>query len=90
MNNKGLITELSKRLDVTQKVATDMLESVTSTIVKNVAADNVVQLQGLGTFELRKKQDRMLVHPSTGKQMVIPPKLTIVFKPSETYKNKVK
>lgn len=89
MNNKELIVTLSERLGITQKLATFMLETSTSAIVKSVKEDVNVTLQGFGSFEVRKKQDRIIVNPSTGKQMRVPSKLTLVFKPSDTYKNKL-
>ena len=89
MNNKGLIAELSKRLGVTQKQASDMLDASTAAIVGSMKEDKSLMLQGFGSFEVRKKADRVIINPSSGRQMMVPPKLTLVFKPSETYKSKL-
>ena len=43
--------------------------------------DDSVQLAGLGTFEVRKKMERIIVNPGTGQRMLVPPKLVLGFKP---------
>ncbi|MCQ2361107.1 MAG: HU family DNA-binding protein [Paludibacteraceae bacterium] len=86
MNNKGLIAELSKRLGVTQKQASDMLDASTAAIVDSMKEDTSLMLHGFGSFEVRKKSERVIINPSSGLQMNVPPKLTLVFKPSEKCK----
>ena len=49
-----------------------------------------VQLAGLGTFEVRKKMERIIVNPGTGQRMLVPPKLTLAFKPHLSMKEKIK
>lgn len=90
MNNKELITELSKRLGLTQKQASEMLEVSTSALVSSVTETQSVVFQGFGAFELRNKREKTLLNPATGEKMFIPAKQTLVFKPSDTYKNRVK
>jgi len=89
MNNKELLATLSERLGITRRLATEMLEASTSAIVGKMKEGNTLMLQGFGSFEVRKKSDRIIVNPSSGRQMVVPPKLTLVFKPSDTYKSKI-
>lgn len=59
-------------------------------IVQFVKQGKTVQLYGFGSFEVRKKQDRILLNPSTKKQMIVPPKLTFVFKPGGSYKERIR
>lgn len=89
MNNKELLATLSDRLGITRRLATEMLDASTSAIVGKMKEGNTLMLQGFGSFEVRKKADRIIVNPSSGRQMVVPPKLTLVFKPSDTYKSKI-
>jgi len=89
MNNKELVAKLSERLGITQKRVSLMLDASTSAILSSVNENQSLSLQGFGSFEVRKKQDRVLINPASGLQMVVPPKLTLVFKPSETFKTKI-
>lgn len=90
MNNKELIEKLSERLGVSKNEISKMLAATTQSIVQTVDEDRSITLQGFGLFEVRRKQDRILFNPASGRQMIVPPKLTLVFKSSDTYKEKLK
>lgn len=51
---------------------------------------NAVQLPNFGMFEVKKKLERIIINPSTGQRMLIPPKLTLAFKPTPQTKEKIK
>jgi DNA-binding protein HU-beta len=40
-----------------------------------------VNINGLGTFDVRKRNERIIVNPGTGKKNLVPPKLVATFKP---------
>ena len=48
-----------------------------------------LNIQGFGTYEVKKKKERIIVHPTTKQRQLVPPKLVIAFKPSQTLKDKV-
>lgn len=61
----------------------------------NILADAVKQgdslaVPGFGSFEPKMRMERVANHPSSGKKILVPPKLSIVFKPSAILKNKVR
>lgn len=90
MNNKELVAELARRMGKTQKEIGSLLDITTEAMVGAMNADTTVAIQGFGAFEVRKKQDRVLINPVTKQKMVIPPKLSLTFKVGNTYKNKLK
>ncbi len=90
MNTKELITELKNRLNLDEDKVEKLLESTVKTIEKELLSDNSVGIQGFGSFEVRKKEERISVNPTTKQRMLIPPKLTLAFKPSSTLKERVK
>ena len=51
--------------------------------------DNVV-IPAFGTFEPRTRNERVMVHPSTTRRMLIPPKVVLGFKVSNVLKSKLK
>ena len=51
--------------------------------------DDVV-IPAFGTFEPRKRNERVMVHPSTKRRMLIPPKVVLGFKVSNVLKSKLK
>lgn len=90
VNNKELVAELSRRLGKTQKEIGSLLEVTAVAMVGAMNEDTQLSIQGFGAFEVRKKQDRILINPATKQKMVIPPKLSLTFKVGTTYKNKLK
>ena len=51
---------------------------------------NTVTVQNFGTFEVKKKMERIMMNPTTGQRMLVPPKLTLNFKISPTWKDQLK
>jgi DNA-binding protein HU-beta/integration host factor subunit alpha len=49
-----------------------------------------VLIPTFGTFEVKKKLERVMVNPSTGLRMLVPPKLVLNFKPNISWKERVK
>lgn len=90
MNNKEFISELSLRLNYSNKDATRLVSSVLSIMTQELQDGNSIAIQGFGTFEVKKKLERILVNPVTQQRLLIPPKLVLSFKPSNTLKDKFK
>jgi SPBc2 prophage-derived DNA-binding protein HU2 len=49
-----------------------------------------VAVSGFGTFEVKKRLERVMVNPATGLRMLVPPKLVLNFKPATMIKVQVK
>lgn len=90
MNNKEFITELSNRLKYTNKDTLQLLQAVTDVIAEQLQEGNTVAIQGFGSFDVKKKMERISVNPVTKKRLLIPPKLVITYKPSTVLKDKFK
>ena len=90
MNNKEFISELSRRFVYTNKDTTQLVSSVISIMTQQLQDGNTVAIQGFGTFEARKKLERISINPATQQRMLIPPKLVLTYKPSAILKEKFK
>lgn len=90
MNNKEFITELSNRLGYSAKETSDLVSSTISVVSEQLQEGNTVVVQGFGTFDVKKKAERISVNPATKQRMLVPPKLVINFKPSNVMKDKFK
>lgn len=90
MNNKEFIAELSRRMGYTNKDAAKMTASVVELMSEQLQEGNQVTVPGFGTFEVKKKQERVSVNPLTKQRWLIPPKLVLAFKPNTTLKEKFK
>lgn len=90
MNNKEFISELSKRLGYSNKDTTQLVSSVISIMAQELQDGKTVAIQGFGSFEVKKKMERISVNPTTQQRMLIPPKLVLSYKPSISLKEKFK
>ena len=90
MNNKDFISELSRRFGYTNKDTTQLVSSVISAMTQQLQDGNTVAIQGFGTFEVKKKLERISINPATQQRMLIPPKLVLTYKPSAILKEKFK
>ncbi|MBO5829942.1 MAG: HU family DNA-binding protein [Paludibacteraceae bacterium] len=88
MNTKEINIEIKKRLEVDSKVLDQLMDSLSVIIKNEILEGNSIALQGFGTFELRKKSERISVNPTTKQRMLVPPKQTLSFKPSSILKEK--
>ena len=90
MNNKEFISEISRRLNYSNKDATRLVSSVINIMTQELQDGNTITIQGFGSFEVKKKLERVSVNPITQQRLLIPPKLALTFKPSLTLKDKIK
>lgn len=90
MNNKEFIAELSRRLGYTVKDTTTVTDSFITRMIQDLQEGKTVTLQNFGTFEVKKKMERISVNPLTKQRFLVPPKLSLCFKPNLTLKEKLK
>jgi SPBc2 prophage-derived DNA-binding protein HU 2 len=90
MNNKEFLNELSARCDITVKEARQLVEGLTNVLADTLDDGDTFSLQNFGTYEVKMKKERIIVNPSTKQRQLVPPKLTIAFKASNTLKDKLK
>ena len=64
--------------------------SLLSGMTQELQEGNVVTIQGFGTFEVKKKAERITVNPTTKQRMLVPPKLVLTYRPSAQLKDKFK
>ena len=90
MNNKELINELAEESGYTKEDSQRLVKSLIDTMSEDFEKGENVTISGFGTFEVKKRMERVLVNPTTGKKMLVPPKLILGFKPSNSIKEQLK
>lgn len=81
MKESEVLQELSVRLNCEKSDVEIMLAAFGETLGDILSNNDVVNLQGLGQFESKKKSERVSANPTNGKRYLIPPKLVPIFKP---------
>ncbi len=90
MNNNEFIAEVAKRAGVSTKEAMNLMEGLVAEFTHCLEEEDVVSIQGFGSFGVKKKLERVLVNPATKQRMLVPPKMVINFKVSPVLKDKIK
>jgi DNA-binding protein HU-beta/integration host factor subunit alpha len=90
MNNKDFMTELANKTGYSTEDTQQMVDLLIETMGDHFLEDDSVLIPNFGTFEVKKKMERIMVNPSTGQRMLVPPKLVLNFKPNVGWKERVK
>lgn len=90
MNNKELTGQLAKRTGSSPTDTQTLLTKTCELLGKRFAEMDSLTIQGFGSFEVTKKQERLTIHPTSGKRLLIPPKLNLSFFASKLFKEKIK
>ena len=90
MNNKEFVAELAHRTGYSRTVAQDFVRTAIDVMAESFDEGESVNLTSFGTFEVKKRLERIVVNPSTGQRMLVPPKLVLGFRPSSGIKEKLK
>ena len=94
MDHKSFLIQLQSRLGKDTAPVFSLLENHMSAFLQilkeRCSQMDTVAIQGFGLFEPKKKLERVVVNPSTGKRMLVPPKMILSFKPGSAIKTKLK
>lgn len=88
MNSKEFLGAQSIQLNISMKEAERLVADTAECIAECVSDETTLSIQGFGNFDVKKKLERIVVNPTTKKRLLIPPKLTLNFKPSNVLKEK--
>ena len=69
MNNKEFTSELADRLGYTIKDTSELISSLLSDMTQELEDGNAIAIQGFGSFEVKKKAERISINPSTKQRM---------------------
>ena len=90
MNNKEFTSELAERLGNTIKDTSELINSLLASMTQELEEGNMIAVQGFGSFEVKKKAERISINPASKQRMLVPPKLVLSYRPSNTLKDKFK
>lgn len=90
MNNKEFIAELSQRSGYSQESTQRLVRSVIEAMATQFDDGENVAIANFGTFELKKRMERIVVNPTSGQRMMVPPKIVLGFKPAQAVKDFLK
>ena len=90
MESKELIDQIAARIERSSADTEKLLEGFVATLKERGRALDCIAVPGFGTFEAKKKSERVTVNPASGKKMLVPPKIALTFKASALLKSKLR
>lgn len=90
MNHKELIASMASKMNTSKSEVENLLDITIATCTELLVDEKTIGFQSFGNFEVRKKEERLSVHPATQIRTLIPPKLVVNFKQSSILKEKLK
>lgn len=89
MNNKEFIAELARRTKSNTKETQQRMNFLIKEFTEHLCNEDMISISNFGTFETKKRLERVLVSPTTGQRMLVPPKMVVGFKQSNVLKSKI-
>ena len=89
MNNKEFIAELARRTKSNAKETQQRMNILVKEITEHLCNADLISITNFGTFETKKRLERVLLSPTTGQRMLVPPKMVVGFKQSNVLKSKI-
>lgn len=82
MDNKQLISLISKTLSIENREADTLCQNLFDIIAESVVKDEEISIPAFGTFSLEKKDEYIETDIATGKKTLFPPQLLMRFSAS--------
>lgn len=89
MDNKTFIEQLSVRFDISISTVNSLVEIMSTEIAKTAVNLDSVVIPGFGCFDSKLREERISLHPASGKRLLIPPRIVLAFKQSPVLKQKI-
>jgi nucleoid DNA-binding protein len=89
MNNKEFLSALARKGELPSRVVNQQTAALISEMTSVLEEETAVSISSFGSFEVKKRLERVIVNPTTGQRMLVPPKLVVGFKPSQGLKSKI-
>ena len=90
MNNKDLIAIMADATDLSVAEAQHVVDTIISAMQRQFENGDAVQIPSFGSFEVKKHKERIMVNPTNGQRMLVPPKLVLGFKPASAVRGKLR
>ena len=90
MESKILVEKVAANLGRTPEDVDKLLDALAGVLRTRCAEMDNVVIPSFGSFEPKKRNERVMIHPRSGKRMLVPPKVVVGFKVSRVLKAKLK
>lgn len=86
MNNKEFITALAAKTGKDTEQVQKMVNQLCTSMNEIFDEGESLMVANFGTFETKKRLERIIVNPANNQRMLVPPKIVLTFKPATQVK----
>ena len=86
LTKKEIVNSIYMQIGFSKNISETLLEDIFQLILNNLIDHKKLKIAKFGTFELRKKKQRIGRNPKTKESKIISARNVILFKPSKEFK----
>ena len=86
LTKKDIVNSIYMQIGFSKRISETLLEDIFELIITNLINHKKLKIAKFGTFELRKKRQRVGRNPKTKEIKIISERNVILFKPSKEFK----
>jgi len=89
VTKKEIVKTISEETGVNQQVIKSIVQRTFDSIVTTLVEEGRIELRNFGVFQVRPRAARKARNPRTGRQVEVPEKFVVTFKPGKIMEQKV-
>ena len=89
MTKRDIVIKISEELGVTQVVVAKVVDKLLHHVCDSVLNGEKVELRNFGVFKQKSRKARLGRNPKTGKEIPIPARKVVLFKPGKIMKERM-
>ncbi len=89
MDNKTLVNQLAKKIGCESRDIQSLIDGL-ATVIKERCGDlDTIAIPGFGNIEPVKEDEKVVTDPTSGQRLLLPPAITLNFKPSAILRRRI-
>ena len=89
MTKKDIVRTISEEIGLTQQQTKLIVQKTFDAIIDSLVRERRIELRNFGVFEVKRRAARKARNPLTGRQVDVPEKFVVTFKPGKEMEAKV-
>ena len=89
MTKKDIVRTISEEIGLTQQQTKKIVQKTFDAIIDSLVRERRIELRNFGVFEVKQRAARKARNPRTGRQVSVPEKFVVTFKPGKEMEAKV-
>jgi DNA-binding protein HU-beta/integration host factor subunit beta len=89
LTKKDIVRTISEEIGLTQQQTKQIVQKTFDAIIDSLVRERRIELRNFGVFEVKQRAARKARNPRTGRQVNVPEKFVVTFKPGKEMEAKV-